>query len=99
MIIKILYHNVKRQGDGFMYSMLLTVGIIICVLALILTAFIGKEVGNKIETYKAIGNSPHDELARSREYETSSFRNVRSLTWIYTLLFIVILIVCLIFLF
>lgn len=30
-----------------MYSMLLTVGIIICVLALILTAFIGKEVGKK----------------------------------------------------
>lgn len=82
-----------------MYGILLTLGIIICIVAFIFTVIIGKEVGKKIESYEAEGNSPEAELARSREYETSSIRNVRSLTWIYVVLFIIILVVCFAFLF
>ncbi|GIN57752.1 hypothetical protein [Lederbergia ruris] len=67
-----------------MYVFMIIAVILVCVVALIGTLLVGKEVSTKQKQYEVEGDSLKDEIARSHEYETKSLKtNVKSLTWIY----------------
>ncbi|MGC4378950.1 hypothetical protein WD019_18830 [Fictibacillus sp. Mic-4] len=77
-----------------MYISLIIVAALVCVIALVATLYVGKRVDETIQAHENTeGNAAEEELARSRDYETSSFKNVRNLTWIYVITFLVVIII------
>lgn len=75
------------------YAFMIIAVILVCVIALIGTLLVGKEVSTKQKQYEVEGSTLNDEIARSHEYETKSLKtNVKSLTWIYIGLTILILV-------
>lgn len=83
-----------------MYMLYGALAIGVCVLALLLTLIVGKDVNKKIKHYEIEGDLLEDELARSSEYETSSIkRNVRNLNNIYIVIYLVVIFVSLGFVF
>ncbi|WP_280516945.1 hypothetical protein [Lederbergia sp. NSJ-179] len=75
-----------------MYALMIIAAILICIIALIGTLLVGKEVSTKQEQYEMEGDSLKEEIARSHEYESASLKtNIKSLTWIYIFLAILVL--------
>lgn len=69
--------------------------IVICIIALIGTLLVGKEISAKQKQYEVDGDSLENEIARSHDYETSSLKtNVKSLTWIYIALTVIVIAAC-----
>lgn len=65
-----------------------------------LTFYAVREVNNKIREYETVGDSLQDEINRSHNYESESLKvNLKSLTWIWGIICLVILIICIIFVF
>lgn len=71
---------------------MIILAILICIIALIGTLLVGKEVSIKQKQYESEGDTLQDEIARSHAYEKTSLKtNIKALTWIYILLTIVVI--------
>lgn len=79
-----------------MTTFIIITAIATSITALVGTLLVGKDVSSKLKEYEKKGDTLENTLARSNEYETNSLRvNIRSLTWIYVVLTVVIIVVCL----
>ncbi|MEK3886880.1 hypothetical protein [Bacillus sp. FSL K6-3431] len=79
-----------------MTAFLIIAAIIVSIVALVGTLLVGKDISAQMKDYEEEGDTIQNELARSNEYESTSLRvNIKSLTWIYFVLAIVVVIVCL----
>jgi len=77
-------------------AFLIIASAITCIVALVGTLLVGKDVSSKLKQYEAEGDTLENEIARSHDYETSSLRvNIKSLSWIYVVLTLVVIFVCL----
>ncbi|MBA4535760.1 hypothetical protein H1Z61_01070 [Bacillus aquiflavi] len=66
--------------------------LVLVVIALIMTLFVVKDVSKTIKKYEKNGDSLQNEILRSREYEVKSLKvNIRSLTWIYVVICLIII--------
>ena len=75
-------------------------GIVVLITAFFLTVSVIKDVDKKIQTYEANGDSLKDELERSYAYEKNSLKtNVKSLTVIYSIICLALIIFSLWFIF
>ncbi len=82
----------------FLFSVIAT--LVVCIVALVLTFYVGKDVNKKIDTYEKEGDSLEEQLARSKDYETTSIKNnIRSLNNIYILLFSAVIFISILFVF
>lgn len=78
--------------------MYIALAIIVSIIALAGTLVVGRDVSSQLKEYEVNGDTLENELSRSHAYEKTSLkRNVKSLTWIYVLLMLVVLGVCLVF--
>jgi len=74
---------------------LIIAAIFTCIVALIGTLLVGKEISAKMNEYETEGDTIENELARSHEYETKSIKtNIKSLSWIYIILILLVIFVC-----
>ncbi|MBS4177040.1 hypothetical protein [Lederbergia citrea] len=79
-----------------MTVLLIIAAVFTIIVALVGTLLVGKDINSKMQQYEAEGDTLENELARSHEYESSSLRvNIKSLSWIYVALGIVVFLVCL----
>ncbi|MBS4207516.1 hypothetical protein [Bacillus sp. FJAT-50079] len=79
-----------------MTTYMIVAAIITGIAALVGTLLVGKDVSSKMKQYEAEGDTFENELARSHAYEKNSLKtNIKSLTWIYIVLGLVVFIVCL----
>lgn len=79
-----------------MTTFIIITAIATSIAALVGTLLVGKDVSSKLKEYEKKGDTLENTLARSNDYETNSLRvNIRSLTWIYVVLTVVIIVVCL----
>ncbi|MBS4217662.1 hypothetical protein KHA96_04945 [Bacillus sp. FJAT-49711] len=77
-----------------MTTFLIIAAVITCIVALIGTLLVGKDINAQMKEYEAEGDTIENEIARSHEYETKSISvNVKSLTWIYVVLILVVVFV------
>lgn len=82
-----------------MFIILFIITVITIIVAIVATLIVGKDVSSKINQYEAEGDSLKNELERSEKYEKSSLQvNIRSLSWIYVVLFFILILVCIAFL-
>ncbi|GGC86454.1 hypothetical protein GCM10007216_16460 [Thalassobacillus devorans] len=70
-----------------MFTIFVIIAIILSVIALVATIYVGKDVNKTIDRYEREGDTPENELARSHEYEKAS--NLRTLSVIYIITFII----------
>ncbi|WP_085524252.1 hypothetical protein [Tuberibacillus sp. Marseille-P3662] len=80
-----------------MYIFLIVLAILVCVVGLVGTIFVGKEVNQTIEKYDEEGDTHQDEQQRSWDYETRSLKNVKVLSMIYGVTFLGAIIALIIF--
>ncbi|OAK70116.1 hypothetical protein [Lederbergia galactosidilytica] len=79
-----------------MIAFLIIIGVLVCILALIGTLLVGKDISSQLKEYEEKGDTLENEIKRSHEYESTSLQvNVKSLTWIYVALGLITLFVCL----
>lgn len=79
-----------------MTAFMIIAAVFTSIAALVGTLLVGKDISNKLKQYETEGDTLDNELARSHEYETSSLKvNIKSLSWIYVGLTIVVILVCL----
>lgn len=76
-------------------TFMIIAAVITCIVALIGTLLVGKEISAKQKEYESQNDSLENEIARSHEYETASLKtNIKSLTWIYVVLIVVVIAAC-----
>lgn len=77
-----------------MYEVLTTIVIILGILALIGTIFVGFAVNKTVKKYEEQGDTINNQIKRSLDYETSSLKkNVPMLTVAYGVTFLIAIIV------
>lgn len=68
-----------------MFTVFIVIAIILSIIALIATIYVGKDINKTIAERES--DTPEDELARSREYEKAP--NLRALSIIYIITFVI----------
>lgn len=68
------------------------------VIAFILTLLVVKDVSKTLQKYEAEEDTLQNEILRSHDYETSSLKvNIRTLTWLYAVLLLAVVVISVIF--
>ncbi|MEK3889681.1 hypothetical protein [Bacillus sp. FSL K6-3431] len=79
-----------------MTTFMIIAAVLVSIIALVGTLLVGKDISSQQKSYEEKEDTLESELARSHEYETSSIRvNIKSLTWIYIGLALIVFVVCL----
>lgn len=93
-------NNQIMRSDNLNFSIAIITIILLTIISLILTLFVVKDVNQTLQKYEENEDTIQNELVRSHDYETSSLKvNIRTLTWLYTVLYLSVILFCLAFLF